>query len=105
MKGPLAQLMRQAQAAQETMKKVQDEIAAAEIVGESGAGMVRITLNGKHEARRVQIDAEALKEDREFLEDLIAAAINDAAQKLERFSAEKMSKVAAGMNLPPGLGL
>ncbi len=105
MKGPLAQLMRQAQQAQETMKKVQAEIAATEITGESGAGMVKITLNGKHEARRVQIDAEALKEDKEFLEDLIAAAINDAAQKLERHSSEKMSKVTAGMNLPPGLGL
>lgn len=105
MKGPLAQLMRQAQAAQETMKKVQAEIAAAEVTGEAGAGMVKITLNGKHEARRVQIDPEALKEDKEFLEDLIAAAINDAAQKLERHSAEKMAKVTAGMNLPAGLGL
>lgn len=105
MKGPLAQLMRQAQQAQETMKQVQAEIAAAEITGEAGAGMVKITLNGKHEARRVQIDPEALKEDKEFLEDLIAAAINDAAQKLERHSAEKMSKVTAGMNLPPGLSL
>lgn len=105
MKGPLAQLMRQAQQAQETMKKVQAEIAAAEITGESGAGMVKITLNGKHEAKRVLIDPEALKEEKEFLEDLIAAAINDAAQKLERHSAEKMAKVTAGMNLPPGLGL
>lgn len=105
MKGPLAQLMRQAQAAQETMKKVQAEIAAAEVTGEAGAGMVKITLNGKHEARRVQIDPEALKEEKEFLEDLIAAAINDASQKLERHSAEKMAKVTAGMNLPAGLGL
>lgn len=104
MKGPLAQLMRQAQQAQETMKKVQAEIAAAEITGESGAGMVKITLNGKHEARKVQIDPEALKEDKEFLEDLIAAAINDASQKLERHSAEKMAKVTAGMQLPPGMG-
>lgn len=105
MKGPLAQLMRQAQAAQETMKKVQAEIAAAEVTGEAGAGMVKITLNGKHEARRVQIDPEALKEEKEFLEDLIAAAINDASQKLERHSSEKMAKVTAGMNLPAGLGL
>ena len=74
------------------MKQVQAEIAAAEITGESGAGMVRITLNGKHEARRVVIDPEAMKEDKEFLEDLIAAAINDASQKLERHSAEKMSQ-------------
>jgi len=104
MKGPLQQLMQQAQKAQENMKKVQAEIAAAEITGESGAGMVRITLNGKHEARRVVIDPEAMKEDKEFLEDLIAAAINDASQKLERHSAEKMAKVTAGLNLPPGMG-
>ncbi len=105
MKGPLAQLMRQAQAAQDAMKKAQAEIAAAEITGEAGAGMVRITLNGRHEAKRVVIDAEALKEEKEFLEDLIAAAINDAAQKLERHSSEKMSGVTAGLNLPAGLGL
>lgn len=105
MKGPLAQLMRQAQAAQDAMKKAQAEIAAAEITGEAGAGMVKITLNGKHEAKRVVIDPEALKEDKEFLEDLIAAAINDAAQKIERHSADKMSGVTAGLNLPAGLGL
>jgi DNA-binding YbaB/EbfC family protein len=105
MKGPLAQPMRQAQAAQDAMKKAQAEIAAAEITGEAGAGMVKITLNGKHEAKRVVIDPEALKEDKEFLEDLIAAAINDAAQKIERHSADKMSGVTAGLNLPAGLGL
>jgi len=91
MKGPLGQMMRQAQQAQEAMKKMQAELAATEITGEAGAGMVKITLNGRHEARRVQIDPEALKEDKEFLEDLVAAAINDAAQKLERYSAEKMA--------------
>ncbi len=105
MKGPLAQLMRQAQQAQDAMKKMQAELAATEITGEAGGGMVKITLNGKHEARRVQIDPEALKEDKEFLEDLVAAAINDAAQKLERHSAEKMAKVTGGLNLPAGLGL
>jgi nucleoid-associated protein EbfC len=104
-KGPLAQLMRQAQQAQDAMKKMQAELAATEITGEAGGGMVKITLNGKHEARRVQIDPEALKEDKEFLEDLVAAAINDAAQKLERHSAEKMAKVTGGLNLPAGLGL
>jgi DNA-binding YbaB/EbfC family protein len=101
----MQQLMQQAQKAQEAMKRAQAEIAAAEITGEAGAGMVKITLNGKHEARRVVIDPEALKEDKEFLEDLIAAAINDAAQKLERHSSEKMSQLTAGLNLPPGLGL
>lgn len=105
MKGPLGQLMRQAQAAQEAMKKLQAELALAEITGESGAGLVKVTLNGKHEARRVEIAPDALVEGKEFLEDLIAAAINDAAQKLERATAEKMAKATGGLNLPPGLGL
>lgn len=105
MKGPLAQLMQQAQKMQENMKRVQDEIAALEITGESGGGMVKVTLNGRHEARRVQIAQDALGEDKEFLEDLVAAAINDAAQKLDAASKERMSKVAGGMNLPPGMNL
>ena len=105
MKGALGQLMRQAQQAQEAMKRMQAELAQAEITGESGAGMVKITLNGKHEARRVEIAPEALQESKDFLEDLVAAAINDAAQKLERNAQEKMSKVAGGLNLPPGLNL
>ena len=105
MKGPLAQLMRQAQQMQENMKRVQEEIAAMEVTGESGAGMVKITLNGRHEAKRVQIAPDALGEDKEFLEDLIAAAVNDAAQKLDAASKEKMAKVAGGMNLPPGMNL
>ncbi|MDB5988478.1 MAG: YbaB/EbfC family nucleoid-associated protein [Nevskia sp.] len=104
MKGPLGQLMRQAQAAQEAMKKLQTELAQTEITGESGAGLVKVTLNGKHEARRVEIATDALAEGKEFLEDLIAAAINDAAQKLDRYSAEKMAKATGGLNLPPGLG-
>ena len=103
MKGPMAQLMQQAQKMQENVKRMQDEIARMEIVGESGAGLVKVTLTGKHQAKKVEISADALTEDKEFLEDLIAAAINDASQKLERHSAEKMSKVTAGMNLPPGM--
>jgi len=105
MKGPLAQLMQQAQKMQENMKRIQDEIAAMEITGESGAGMVKITLNGRHEARRVEIAKDALGEDKEFLEDLIAAAINDAAQKLDAASKAKMAAVSGGMNLPPGMNL
>ena len=103
MKGPLAQLMRQAQAAQEAMQRAQAEIAQAEMTGESGAGMVRITMNGKHQCKRVEIAPDALKEDKEFLEDLIAAAINDVSQRLEASAAEKMQKVAGGLNLPGGL--
>jgi DNA-binding YbaB/EbfC family protein len=105
MKGALGQIMRQAQQAQEAMKRVQEEIARAEITGESGGGMVKITLNGKHEAKKVEIAADALQESKDFLEDLIAAAINDASQKLERNAQEKMSKVAGGLNLPAGFGL
>lgn len=101
----LGNLMRQAQKMQENMKRVQEEIAKSEITGESGAGMVKITLNGRHEARKVEINPDALKEDKEFLEDLIAAAINDAAQKLEAANKEKLAKVTGGMQLPPGLNL
>lgn len=105
MKGPLGQLMRQAQQVQENIKRVQEEIARLEIVGESGAGMVRVTLDGKHQARKVEINPAAMQEDREFLEDLIAAAINDAAQKLEDAVKERMAKATGGMNLPPGMNL
>ena len=101
----LGNLMRQAQKMQENMKRAQEEIARTEITGESGAGMVKITLNGRHEARKVEINPDALKEDKEFLEDLIAAAINDASQKLEASSKEKLAKVTGGMQLPPGLNL
>ena len=105
MKGALGQIMRQAQQAQEAMKRVQEEIARTEITGESGGGMVKITLNGKHEAKKVEIAQDALQESKDFLEDLIAAAINDAAQKLERNAQEKMAKVTGGLNLPPGFNL
>ncbi len=105
MKGALGNLMRQAQQVQENMRKLQDELARAEVTGESGAGMVKVTLTGKHQAHRVQIDPAALKEDKEFLEDLIAAAINDAVQKVEALGKEKMSQATGGLNLPPGFDL
>lgn len=105
MKGPLGQLMRQAQQMQEQVKKIQDEIANTEITGESGAGMVKVTLSGRHQARRVEIDSAALSEDKEFLEDLIAAAINDASAKVEEYSRDRMAKATAGLNLPPGMNL
>jgi DNA-binding YbaB/EbfC family protein len=105
MKGQLGNLMRQAQQMQERMKQLQDELARAEITGESGAGMVKVTLSGKHQAHRVQIDPAALKEDKEFLEDLVAAAINDAVQKVEALARDKMAQATGGLGLPPGLGL
>lgn len=102
-KGALGNLMRQAQQMQDNLKRAQDELARLEITGESGAGMVKVTLTGKHQARKVEIAADALKEDKEFLEDLVAAAINDAVQKLEAATKDKMAGVTGGMQLPPGL--
>ena len=101
----LGNLMRQAQQMQENMKRLQDELARTEVTGESGAGMVKVTLSGKHQAHRVQIDAAALKEDKEFLEDLVAAAINDAVQKVEQMARDKMAQATGGLNLPPGFTL
>ncbi|MES2490970.1 YbaB/EbfC family nucleoid-associated protein [Stenotrophobium rhamnosiphilum] len=105
MKGALGQMMQQAQKMQENLKRAQEEIARTEVTGESGAGMVKVTLSGKHQARKVEIAPDALKEDKEFLEDLIAAAINDASQKLEAVTQQKMSAVTGGMQLPPGMNL
>lgn len=98
-------MMKQAQALQRSMEKMQQEIAEMEIVGEAGGGMVRVTLNGRHEARRVQIEPAAIGDDREMLEDLIAAAINDAVRKVEARTQEKMSGLMSGMKLPPGMKL
>ena len=105
MKGALGQLMRQAQQMQDKLKVAQDEIARLEITGESGAGMVKVTLTGKYQCRKIEIAPDALKEDKEFVEDLIAAAINDASQKVEQASREKMAGVGGGMQLPPGMNL
>lgn len=104
MKGGIGQIMRQAQQVQENMRRAQEQVAQLQITGESGAGMVKVTLDGRHQARKVEINPAAMEEDKEFLEDLIAAAINDASQKLDEQSKEVMSKATAGLNLPPGLG-
>jgi hypothetical protein len=105
MKGGIGNMMKQAQALQANMQKAQAEIAAMEVVGESGGGMVKVTMTGKHEAKRVQIDATVPLDDREMIEDLVAAAINDAAQKLESATQQRMSSVMGGINLPPGMKL
>jgi len=105
MKGGLGNLMRQAQQMQETMKKAQEELAGLEVIGESGAGMVKVTLNGRHEAKRVAIEPKLLSEDKEMLEDLLTAAINDAVQKIAARSQEKYSGLMSGLNLPPGMKL
>ena len=105
MKGNIGNLMKQAQAMQAAMQKAQAEIASLEVIGESGGGMVKVTMNGKHEASRVQIDPTLPLDDREMIEDLVAAAINDAAQRVDAFTQQKMAGVMGGMNLPPGFKL
>lgn len=102
--GGLGNLMRQAQQVQENMKRAQEQLAGAEVTGESGGGLVKVTLSGRHEARKVVLDPAAMKEEKEFLEDLVAAAINDAVQKVEALATEKMKQATGGMKLPPGLG-
>ena len=98
-------MMKQAMALQANMKKAQDEIANMEVIGESGGGMVKVTMTGKHEVKRVQIEPQVISEDREMLEDLIAAAINDAVNKVETQTQQRMSSVMSGVALPPGFKL
>jgi DNA-binding YbaB/EbfC family protein len=105
MKGGLGNLMRQAQQMQETMKKAQAELAALEVTGESGAGMVKVTLNGHHEAKKVTIEPKLLTEDKDMLEDLLVAAVNDAVRKIAARSQEKYSGLMSGLDLPPGMKL
>ena len=104
MKGGIAGLMKQAQQMQERMTKAQEELGAVEVEGQSGAGMVRVIMTCKYDVRRVNIDASVL-DDKEMLEDLIAAAINDAVRKAEATTQEKMSGFTAGLSLPPGMKL
>ena len=105
MSGNFGNMIKQAEAMQRNMKKAQEAIALLEVVGESGGGMVKVTMNGRHEAKRVQIEPSVANEDRELLEDLIAAAINDAVHKVEQKTQEKMASVMSGMKLPPGMKL
>ena len=101
MKG-MGNLMKQAQEMQQKMQRVQEEVARAEVQGEAGAGMVKVTMNGRHDVSRVEIDPSVMEEDKELLEDLLAAAVNDAVRKIEANSQEKMAGMTAGMQLPPG---
>jgi hypothetical protein len=101
--GNMNELMKQAQAMQEKMQKMQEDVAKLEVTGESGAGLVKIVMNGRHDVRSVNIDNSLLSEEKEILEDLIAAAINDAVRKVESTSQEQMQKLTGGMQLPPGL--
>lgn len=105
MKGGIAGLMKQAQQMQENMKKMQEQLAAIEVEGQSGAGMVKVVMTCRHDVKRVIIDDSLLKDDKEMLEDLLAAAVNDAVRRVESTVQEKMSGMTAGLPLPPGMKL
>jgi DNA-binding YbaB/EbfC family protein len=105
MKGGIGQIMQQAQKMQADMQKAQEEMASLTVVGESGGGMVRITMSCKHQLRSIEIEDSLVGDDKEMLEDLIAAAFNDAARKVETTVQEKYSGMTAGMSLPPGMKL
>jgi DNA-binding YbaB/EbfC family protein len=105
MKGQLAGLMKQAQQMQENLKKAQEEIAALEVEGQAGAGMVKVTMTGRHDVKRVNIDPSLMGDDKDMLEDLIAAAINDAVRRVETVTQEKMGGLTSGFGLPPGMKL
>ncbi len=105
MKGPLAGLMQQAQRMQEEMKRAQEEIANLEVTGEAGGGLVRVRMSGRHEVRGVSIDRALLADDPEMAEDLVAAAVNDAVNRVATLSQERLGGLTAGMNLPPGFKL
>ncbi|SRR5690625_2464641 len=105
MKGQIGQLMQQAQRMQEQMKQAQEEIAKMEVTGSAGGGMVNVTMSGSHEVRRVEIDRKLFADDPEMAEDLVAAAVNDAVNKVAQVSKEKMGGLTSGLNLPPGMSL
>ncbi|MEW6314689.1 MAG: YbaB/EbfC family nucleoid-associated protein [Pseudomonadota bacterium] len=105
MKGGLAGLMKQAQQMQENMKKVQEQLAMMEVEGQAGAGLVKVVMTCRHDVRRVSIDPSLLADDKDMLEDLVAAAMNDAVRKAEATVQEKMGGFTAGLNLPPGMKL
>ena len=105
MKGGIGNLMKQAQLMQENMKKLQEQLAAMEIEGEAGSGLVKVVMTGRHEVRRVAIDPKLLGDDKDMLEDLVAAAVNDAVRKIEATTQQKMAAATAGLPLPPGMKL
>jgi DNA-binding YbaB/EbfC family protein len=105
MKGGIGNLMKQAQKMQEDMQRAQEEIANMEIEGQSGGGLVKVVMNGQHELRKVSIDDSLVGDDKDMLEDLVAAAVNDAAHKLAEVSKSKLSGLTSGMELPPGMKL
>lgn len=105
MRGNIGNLMKQAQAIKDNVEKAQAEVANIEVVGEAGGGMVKVTMSGRHEVKKVQIEPAVASGDRELLEDLVAAAVNDAVHRIEARIQEKMAGAMAGMQLPPGMKL
>ncbi len=105
LKGGIGNMMKQAQQMQENMKKMQDKLAEVEVEGVSGAGMVKVLMTCRNDVRRVTIDPSLMSDDKDMLEDLIAAAMNDAVRKAEATSQEKMAGFTSGLNLPPGFKL
>jgi len=104
MKGGLGNIMKQAQAMQENMRKAQEELAKIEVIGNAGGGLVTVVMTCRHDVRRVQIDPSLLQDEKEVLEDLVAAAMNDAVRKVEKTAQERMAGLTAGLNIP-GLNL
>ena len=105
MKGPLGNLMKQAQQMQEKLQEAQEELARMEVTGEAGGGMVKVVMNGQRDVRKVEIDPELMSDEREVLEDLIAAAVNDANRRVEEMTREKMAGLTSGLGLPGGMKL
>ena len=105
MKGAMGNLMKQAQKMQEDMQKAQEEVANMEVEGQAGGGMVKVVMNGRHEIRKVSLDDSLMEDDKEMIEDLLAAAVNDAVCRVEQQTQEKMSGITAGLNLPGGMKL
>jgi DNA-binding YbaB/EbfC family protein len=105
MKGAMGNLMKQAQKMQEDMQKAQQEVANMEVEGQAGGGMVKVVMNGRHEIRKVELDDSLMQDDKEMIEDLLAAAVNDAVRRVEQQTQEKMAGVTAGLNLPGGMKL
>ena len=105
MKGGLGDIMKQAQQVQESLQKAQEDLANMEVTGESGAGMVKVTMTGRHDVKRVEITPDLMNDEKEMLEDLLAAAVNDAIRRVEEMTREKMSGLTNDMGLPPGIKL
>jgi len=105
MKGGIGNLMKQAQLMQENMKKLQEQLAVMEVEGQAGSGLVKVIMTGRHEVKRVTIDPKLLADDKEMLEDLVTAAFNEAARKVDATTQEKMAAATAGLPLPPGMKL